>query len=548
MKILHSALGAAAALALAGTADAAPSVWAQCDGYPKPESSGTKIARGIAMIGTLGLAGVPKDYDPDRRARGDAGVAACTAALADPDAASGPWIRRVTLNQYLAVHHLEANRPEAALAALDSAAAAAQGNAADPFYARSTGVSLDLLRALALFGLGRDEEGTAIALRAAAARPWSARAHMLALSMLKVDPAMPPAEIALIERLTRLDPSSAELPGTLYLLAGRPSEAWSFLKKAWDNRPAEKESAGPPSFMPASIRRGLAAATIDPRSKDYLFAFAAARAGDKAGSDSILADIAASGQATIERLKGGKRPTPPEELAKIEAMLRVPRDQWQPMIDSANLLAAGDAAAAQERLIAASSWPAAPLLIGLVRDLRDKLPPEARKGLVAIDPAVIERKAGTTTATGLARLSVQPVLEALPEPEDENRLNAFSRQFGLGLKKTGFKSKKLPSGLTRIEYAGSVSSPLAVEEMTLLRAAQLAAEAGHKGFVIEKRNDYTRYRQMMQYSVPVGAPDLAGYMTRIEVRFTDDLTGDAIPAAGLIKALAPIYIRPGPAA
>ncbi|HEX8241747.1 MAG TPA: hypothetical protein VF574_18575 [Allosphingosinicella sp.] len=541
MKATYTALAAAAALAFAGAAEAkTPSLWVQCDGYPKPESRGTKIVKGLAAVSTLGIFGVPETFNPDGRAAGEAGVAACTAALADPAAASAPWIRRVTLNQGLAVHQLEAKRPEAALAALDAAVAAAGANAADPYYARSTGVSLDLLRALALFGLGRDQEGAASALRAAEARPWSARAQILALTMLAADRAVTPAQLAVVERLVRIDPSSGEMPGSLYLRAGRYPEAWAWLKKSYDRRRAD-----PGGGM---VDRALRLAVIDPRPADYLIAFAAARAGDKAGSDAVLAELQSSAKATIDRLAAAKVPTPPDRLAQVEAMLFRPRDQWQPMIDAANLLAAGDAAAAQERLVSATEWPAPPLLIGLVRDLRSKLPPAARKGLVAIDPDLTEGKVAPSPEARLARLANAAVFESLPEPEDENRLNGFSRQFGLGLKSTGFKSKTLDTGLTRIEFVGSVSSPLAVEEMTLLRAAQLARESGRKGFVIEKRSDYTRYSQMTMNGTPVGPQRLAGYMTRIEVRFTDEPDPAAIPAAALIDTLAPIYIRPKPAA
>jgi hypothetical protein len=215
------------------------------------------------------------------------------------------------------------------------------------------------------------------------------------------------------------------------------------------------------------------------------------------------------------------------------------------MVVAATHLSAGDAAAAQATLLAATSWPATPLLADLAADIRAKLPPEARKGLVAIEPAELRAKVQGDPQARLDALAGPALFELLPEPEDEDRLNGFSGQFGLGLKSTGFEDKLLPSGLTMIEFVGSVSSPLAVEEMTLLRAARLALKGGHKGFVIEKRDDFTRQRTMTMNGIPTGPSTHAGYMTRIEVRFVDDL-GDAraIDAAALDRALSPLYARP----
>jgi hypothetical protein len=165
--------------------------------------------------------------------------------------------------------------------------------------------------------------------------------------------------------------------------------------------------------------------------------------------------------------------------------------------------------------------------------------------MVAMDMAALRAKMGDDRDERLARLVSLDLFDVLPQPETESRLNGFSKQIGFGLKGTGFKSKTLPSGLTQIEFSGSVSSPLAVEEMTMLRAARLASEKGHKGFKVEKRSDFSRYMQMTRNGIPMGERTLAGYLTRIEVRFTDDLSDPAaIDAAALSAALSPVYIRP----
>jgi hypothetical protein len=535
MKIRHSIPAAtAAAVFLAAPALAkGASIWLQCDGYPKPEDSGVKIVKGLAALSTLGIFGIPEHYDPDKRAFGEAGVAACQEALANGAAASGPWIRRVTLNQALAIHQLEAKKPEAALAAVVAARAAAGENASNPYYARSTGVSLDLLETVAQLQLGHVREGVATTRRAAAARPWSIRVQATALAMLSWDDSFDEQKLLVVDRLRRLNPGSNQLAGDLLLRAGRYKEAWELLR-------------------PAALRQGPAKSAIAAfveQSGMPVAAFAAARAGDKQGSDAVVAKITESAHAVLlppdkAKLPAGFKPV----VSTIqEKQLLAPLERWRPMIDAANLLNAGDARAAQDRLLSVSSWPGVPLLADLVADIRAKLPEKERRGLVLIDPKDIRGKVSEAPATRMERIHASELFKILPEPEDETRLNAFSKQFGLGLKPTGFKDKKLDSGLTRIEYVGSVSSPVAVEEMTLLRAAQLALAAGQKGFVIEDRADYTRMRQMTMRGMPVGTPTLAGYMTQLDVRFTDLSDPRAVDAAKVAAELKPVYARPEPA-
>jgi hypothetical protein len=529
------ALGAAV-FGCSAAAAKPPTAFVQCDGYAKPKAGSDSLVKGKALTRSWGFAGLSSfsAFNPRGRQPGAAGVAACKAALADPLTAQTGWIRRVTLNQALALHHLEAREPEAALAALDSAAAAAGSNSADTFYRRSTGVSLDILRSIALMRLGRSEEGLAAVRRAAAARPWSARVQILALSMLGIEGGHEAEELALAERLRALDPDHAETMASFYLRSGRHAEAWALLKAQRD-----KEVPAAPAAAMFRFERDLG--------KGLVAAYAAARAGDGEGSRAVIESLRAGARAAAAQLGkmklGLAGATDP---AAVETAMMKPIDRWMPVIESAGLIAAGDAPAAQEKLIAGTDWPATTLLAQLTGDLRAKLPPEARKGMVAIEPAELRAKLDGDRSARLDRIASPELFSLLPEPEDEDKLNGFSGQWGLGLKPTGFKDKLLENGSTRIEFVGSVSSPLAVEEMTLLRAARLALEGGRKAFVIEKRDDFSRHSQMTMNGVPTGPQTLAGYMTRIEVRFVDDAAQPgAIDAAAVDSALAPLYTRSG---
>lgn len=531
MKTIKAALALGAAVSFCAAVEAKPpTTFVQCDGYAKPKAGSDDLVKGKALTRSWSFGGLSNSFDPRGRQPGAAGVAACKAALADPLTTKTGWIRRVTLNQALALHHLEAREPEAALAALDSAAAAAGSNGSDVFYRRSTGVSLDILRAIALMRLGRGEEGLAAVRRAAAARPWSMRVQMLSVGMLGIDGGHDSEEIAAAERLRALNPDYVGTIAALYLQSGRHSDAWTILKKK-----REKREPGPPAAAFFRYQRDLSA--------DLVTAYAAARAGDKEGSRAVIDGLRAEARTAAAQLGGMKIGSAGAgDPASVETTLMKPIDRWMPIVESAELLAAGDAAGAQEKLVAVTEWPTTLILAQLTGDIRGKLPPAARKGMVAIEPAELRAKVDGDRNARLDRLASPELFSLLPEPEDEDQLNSFSGQFGLGIKNTGFKDKLLENGATRIEFVGSSSSPLVVEEMTLLRAARLALSGGRKGFVIEKREDFSRHRQMTMNGVPTGPRTLAGYMTRMEVRFVDDpRQAGAIDAAAVDEALGPLY-------
>ena len=528
-----TALALGAALCWSGAAEAKTwSHWVKCDGYAKPQSAGVKAAKSLAALSTLGLFGIPESFNPEGREEGAAGVEACTAALNDPAAADGPWIRRVTLNQALAIHHLEAKDAGAALAAIDAAAAAAGSNASDAFYARSTGVSLALLRSVALYRLDRPEEAAAEAARAAEARPYSARVQMLSLGLMGLDPAVRTEEIALAERLARLDPSSAGTIANVYLRAGRYGDAWALL-----SRQVETDRA-------TAKKGAFAILTGNGFSNALMASFAAARSGHVEEARRLLDEQVgalreAASQLAAMRLKAGATDEP------IGDQLVKPIERWRVVVEAAALVSKGDMNGAQDALAAAAEVPMGEGVIALIADIQAQVPAADRKGIVQADVAELRaRLEGDMTAARIEKVAGADLFALLPEPEDERRLNSFSKQAGWGLKPTGFKHRKLDGGLTRIEFVGSSSSALAVEEMTLLRAATLAREEGHRGFAIEGREDYLRYTQTTYNNVPIGKKTLAGYKTEILVRFLDDVSVPGGHDAGAIQsALAPIYVR-----
>ena len=537
---------AALALCAPSVAEAAkePSIWVKCDGYAKPEPGGVKLAKGLAALSTLGIFGIPESFHPHNRAQGGAGVTACKTALAAPELEAENWLRRVRLNQALAIHYLEGDNPDGALTALDAAVSAAGDNASHPMYARSTGVSLDLLRSYVLLRLGRAEESDGVARRASAARPYSARVQMMALGMMALDGKGDDLG-SVADRVHALDPARADDLAFYYLRDRRYNRAWALLSAARAVKPKEGGQAG--LFNARRTNEAMVAA------------FVAARVGQRDDAERIIAEERAAIAATVEMLAKMKlrladpgaqatSPDAPAADAKPQTdsdLLSAPIERWGPLIAAAGKLAADDHRAAQTALIAGTSFPMNVMLTDLVADIRTAVPAAERKGIVAIDPADLRAKLNAAQEDKIGQIKGKDLFEMLPEPEDEKQLNSYSKQAGWGLKPTGFRHKAQDDGTPHIEFVGSSSSPLAVEEMTLLRAADLALQAGKAGFTIEKRNDYSRMRQMTYGGTPIGQASLAGYMTTVDVRFTDDAGAARFQDAATIRAaLAPIYIRP----
>ena len=123
---------------------------------------------------------------------------------------------------------------------------------------------------------------------------------------------------------------------------------------------------------------------------------------------------------------------------------------------------------------------------------------------------------------------------------------AFSMGTSLlsGIPKTqGFKETANADGTMTVEYDGSTSSAPMVQEMTLLRAAEIAKQAGKPGFAITARNDYSRWLTQTQYGREISRTP-TGHKSELTIRLLD--TPDAVAAQGfatasIIDTLGPLY-------
>ena len=117
--------------------------------------------------------------------------------------------------------------------------------------------------------------------------------------------------------------------------------------------------------------------------------------------------------------------------------------------------------------------------------------------------------------------------------------------FGLlgGIPRTsGFEETENEDGSVKVEYTGNTTSGAVVQEMTLLRAAEVAQAAGKSHFHITGRQDFQRYLTMTQYGVEQSRT-LTGYKTDMTIRLLDNADGQphAVDAVEIIDTLGPVY-------
>lgn len=101
----------------------------------------------------------------------------------------------------------------------------------------------------------------------------------------------------------------------------------------------------------------------------------------------------------------------------------------------------------------------------------------------------------------------------------------------------GFQSETLENGLIKVEYNGQTTSAPMVQEMTLLRAAEIAREQGHSFFLVHSRRDYGVYWGTSWERT------LTGYKTVFEIELLDEANAsdEALDAVAVIDTLGPIY-------
>ncbi len=545
MRLLATA---ALALTLAAPAAARESPeWTFCDfgvdpqagfiGIQNWEKSGKEVGIAVALYGPGGRGA--------ELAQRFAAVAACDTALASPDLASADRFRRSSLLQARAAHRIAAGDTAAALADLDSAAAAVPAGLDAIERARSVDVSIALLRAAALARQGDAATAVRIAGEAAAVRPWNNDFQSVVAHLLEGIPGSDAVAREVADRRARLDPDAIELRAKLRQAQGDFGGASADWRQV---RPAVTE--------PTTLRLPIEGARPYESGSVPLMLVQASRVGEAALAAAFAGDAATArhwlvhGRAAAAAAPPQKLPTlgPGRSVPALAGITKASIDEefvsQAALVEAAILFQAGRVAEARAAVAALrTTLPGAAVAQALARIAGQPAPPQAK----GIDPRLMFGLLPRYDGPGAtAMIPVGGALGGLlgiklPDPSTMQRDGYADSNF---FRPSGFGDRPLKGGNGRtIGFSGQASSRHAVEEMTLLRAAEVAVAAGHGHFRIDRRADYVRTLTVsINGSGGDSSPD--GFVTNLDIVYTDAPDDRTIMAADVLAALGPLYRRP----
>lgn len=448
MRVMLGVCVLAAGVALAQPADALPrqpSDFLKCDGQPKPGAAARRAGAALATTATLGFSNLfyraPEAPLARPAATGLAGVEACDVVLAHEDVAND-WARRAQMLRFRAMHNLVAGNANAALEDIARMREVAGSNTSEIAFARSIGASASFVEAAALSRLGRFEEAEARLAEGLAARPYAPSAHSMARWILVLDPAAREGEVAIVGRLAAVAPAgrvshalALDAKGDLEAAA----DAWAQLA---ENPVMEEKSRTRRPVVAHLMRASLAAA----------------RAGRLEQADAYLQR--AEHAAAAELAQGVESALKSGELVRNEGV-------W---VRAMRLLREGDAAEANALIEDVDlKKDFVPALV----DIRAQRP--AR-------PLSIEGTIESVRAERSGWLNAEQYLLALPEfapgrPDPNSPVAIYEA--------AGFTKKTTESGGVRLSYAGARYPLPTAEEALYLWAADLAKQAGKRGFSVD---------------------------------------------------------------
>ncbi len=532
------------ALALGITVSAHAGVsedFSECDGLKKPKSSDDGM-RGEATFPSYRFSG--RDAPSQT-------LAACDRVLESGKLLPEQTLRRAHVMRARAAAKLELGDAAGALADIDAAQEAGKAYAGDFFYDRSMGVSLDLLRALALNETGERKAALALAEAAAAKRTYALEVQRVA-GMLRAANGDKPADPTIWQGLARIDPATR---GIFSQLASQSGDLAELAASAGAPSVAMPEAPSLNAMMAnggniAPLLSEWSAPVRGAMTKAYALAAHGQPAAARAWVEATRAALDAAGPAGNSQAEEGKQ-APKDIVTLLVEMARA--EHFKPLadlVDARIAIAEGrlaDAAAALQgkQLRATPVTEEFHAAYAAARSASALSAPD----LPPLGPAA---KRGPARLSGMADdLLIRPESQRKLIDYEKSRPNilgalvgaAFSMGTTLlgGIDRTaGFRSTPNDDGSIKVEYTGNTTSGPVVQEMTLLRAAELAREAGKSHFHVVGRNDYQRYLTQTMNGVPMNRT-LTGYKTELTIRLLGEGEADALDAVAVIDALGPVY-------
>ncbi|UTW56064.1 hypothetical protein [Kordiimonas sp. SCSIO 12610] len=487
------------------TAPREATVWNKCDGYAAPEGEGKLLGRVALTAATLGIVNAQGENNkPWAKLHGQAGVDACNELMTNSTLDAFP-MRKLNVLRARAIHNLEANNTEAALSDANAMYALVDTITLNKKTSREVDSAIKVIEANALITTGQTDKGAEILQQLLLEKPYS-RSHTAKLIGLmpkgwqnsdKYKPMLQTlAHFSLAPIFSQAVQSVGEFPGTPENLS-----QWEYLVEAGYQVPKSTGSTLPRySFRP----RNEQASTIVNKNRT---------------ADDLVYAIGATEQArygNIERayewLSQLNKQT--EAQKKIYARMRK-------IVDIYRDYHAGDMEKVKQAYQTATDFPATDVTYSQIRLIQKAVPEAERTGLLKSDVAklkvanAIANRNFSQLQSNNSKFSSLFSLLPLWQPFRSGH-DSFGQSYSL-LGGKGFNTKKQDDGTWLITFTGEFSSKVAIEEMTLLKAAQLTQKEKAEAFIVEKQNDYNRTRYVTYNGVASGAGTAAGFKTEMVI-------------------------------
>lgn len=533
--------------------------WQACDGYGKATAGGDGMTEYATVAGLFSPPGHGTTVQGEPTA-GVHAISSCDKALAELPPRH--WRRKINLLQARALHRLESATPESALADLDLANSAAAGSAAsDRLYGRSQQLGLSIVKAMALQRLGKDTEAAELTSRAVEMRPYD---RGVLLASLKIAESSDDAEgrAQLLARYLRVDP----IARTKIFIG------------AIDNGEFEKALAVHPYLAAPHVRGpstyGLLNEAARCAAQDFetarfkaetggYQAYALAALGREREARNALSQAAEAVKRAADTPARPCEPLDKRDLATFTALVAEIKGRYPEVARS--LLRMSDKIELRLKILQGSD----PEIVAAVQSMGPPsdgpdfdlklaiadLLPAAERDAARAD--VVRRRAFRAAQHAELDVKSRDFFKLLPAPELDARTPVWreAKRPALAMKTSqadttavGYRESVAPDGTVTIRFRGARSPGAQVEEIALLRAADLTRQSGKRAFILLDRRDTEWLLNAQAYGTTIRS-DPGGFETELHIRFVDAPTADVETWPGLIAdevyaALAPTYIRP----
>jgi hypothetical protein len=469
-------------------------------------------------------------YGPTRVAKsfmpGQAGIAACDAALRDPLLTPELWMRRVTLLRARAVHDLSIGDTKTAFSDLDAAEAAAKDQSF--LYQRGLKLGIDLVRAYALRQAGKQGEAETLAIKAWSSRPYER--HVIISALTAIGPKGDRATFdTLLQAWARVEP---EALSALYLEAydaGRFDDATS-MRDALLPRLEKSKGLYDEQLRDDAKNHYLWEFFWTERAGEKAYALAAAGKAQEAHAELAAArEHLQSLQPPLRKEPFRGTPLPPDaQWLQADQTLKTDGgrslDRWTSLVDMRLDLADGHGQAVAGRVDASSLSPNG-ATIEFARAIAAALPKGAKPPVdpEALKKALAERRAAEFPSTLDVLYRSLPDVDGWPVLPQYKPLAQYTWNWRLGISGNGFTAdpgKPEDSGGV-IRFWGPSSSQMDLEEMALLRAADMARRI-HRGVLVLNTAVRLHLRiNMDAYGRQTGPAQEDGSEAELQVLFVD---------------------------